>query len=332
LKNLTPIIGPLLTFIEEWLRPATKEQVRQALTQFELQIKDQDHWQVLKAPLGLISSLADRFIDSRLLSKKGFIRFSRYQLILLITSLFVIGISTGRPFTLSPGPWEAYTASLWFCQSAVTTARTAPNLKDNPATLDAIKVYKSISRVMRRTWAKVGYIILFFVLILFLVFCLGYFVLALTRKMLRQLLAADPLTMIYVILGYVQFTTLLTTFFIVVLGLYLLPVVWAGIPIAVGLSSQSSLIAIGIALVASVLGWMFLPGSLKAISILTFFPALLLIFLLLLLVVLYPFRRYIHKFIVAFCRRSIEHEKGPLVLLFRILAVLVVLIVLLTIW
>lgn len=185
---------------------------------------------------------------------------------------------------------------------------------------------------MRRTWAKVSYIVVFFVLILFLDLCLGYFVLALTRKLLRQMIAVDPLTMLYVVLGYFQLIAILATFFFVVIGVYLIPVVWAGIPLAIELSAQSSLIALGIALAASVLGWIFVPGFVRAISILTFLPALIFIILLLVLVLLYPFRGFIHKGILGFCRRSIEHEKGPLVLLFRVLGVIIILVVLLTIW
>ena len=330
LRNLTPILAPILNLIEEWLRPATKEQVREALTQFELRIRGRDHWEVLKAPLHLISSLADRFLDSRLLSKKGFVRFARYQLILLFVSLFVIGISTGRPFGLSPGPWEAYKASLFFCESAVKAARTVPRIKDTPEALSAIKGYKAISRVMRRTWAMVGYVVFFYVLILFLDLCFGYFVLALSRHMLRQMIAADPITMIYVVFSYLVVAAVLITFFIVALGLYLIPVAWAGIPIAIAISAQSSVLALIIALVLFVVGWLFVPGSLKAVSILIFLPALIVIVLLLLLVLLYPFRAFIHKITAEFCRRSIEHEKGPLVLAFRVLGLLILLVVLLT--
>ena len=90
-------------------------------------------------PLRLISSLADRFLDNRLMSSKGFRRFVKYKLILLIASLVVIAIFTGAPFGLRPGPWDVYSASLWFTENAVQVARTTPSLKDNPATPDTIK-------------------------------------------------------------------------------------------------------------------------------------------------------------------------------------------------
>lgn len=330
MKNILPLLTPLLTLITDWLRPATKEQIREALVQYEAQVRDQDPWEAVKAPLRLVSNLIDRFLGDRLLSWQVFRRYTKYNAIVLVGSLLIIGFFTGTLFALRPTPWDAYSASVFFYETAVKVGTTNPKLKDNPGMPETVKLDKSIIRVMHHSWIKATYIVLFFVLVPLLAFILAYLVLALTRKLLRQMLIADPTTMVYVVLGYFIVMGVLLTFFIVIMGLYLVPGVWVAIPITIQLSMQSAYIALGVATVASVLSWVFIPGYIKAISILIFFPALVLLFLLVITVILYPFRRPIHYLIVQLCQRSIAHEKGPLVLLSGIIVVIITLVTLLT--
>jgi hypothetical protein len=237
-----------------------------------------------------------------------------------------------REYLLLERPWDAYSASLWFCDASIKTARTDPNVKNNPTTPELIKLYKSIIRVMHRTWAKVSYIVLFFALVVLLDFLIGYLVLALTRHLLRLMIVADPVTMIYVLPGHFLVMAGLVTLFIVIMGIYLLPVLWVGIPFTIRLSMESAYIGIAVALIASVLGWIFVPGFIKAILILIFSPALVLFLLLIVTVVLWPFRRWVHYLIGEFCRRAIAHDKGPLVLIFRILILIATIVVVFTVW
>ena len=306
--------------------------MREGLVQFEQQIATQTPWETTKAPLRLTSLLADRFLGDRLLSWEGFRRYAKYQLLVLVTSLLVIGFFTGSPFALRPSPWDAYSASLWFCNVSIKTARTDPNLQKNPLTPKLIKIYKSIIRVMHRTWAKVGYIVLFFALLVLLDFFIGYLVLALTRHLLRLMIDADPLTMIYVLPGHFLVMAGLVTLFIVIMGIYLVPVLWVGIPFTIRLSMESAYLGIAVALIAFVLGWIFVPGFIKAISILIFSPALVLFFLLIVTLVLWPFRRWVQYVMGELCRRSIAHDKGPLVLIFRILILIATIVVVFTVW
>ena len=154
---LIPVIVPLLNFVNEWLKPETQERIRTLLSQFEAQMKDSDPWNVIKAPLLLTSNFGDQIFGPRLISKRAFWWSARINLSLLVLSLIFTGIFTGKPFGLSPAPWEAYTTSISFCKEAVTMAKTNPKLKDDPNQEQSLKLLQDIISTMNHRWLERAY-------------------------------------------------------------------------------------------------------------------------------------------------------------------------------
>jgi hypothetical protein len=329
---LSLLAKPVLELIEAWLGPPTHEQVKEALIRFENQITTHGSQEVLRAPLRLISDLLDRFLGPRIRSWQSFRRYAKYNIVFLVVSLLVIGLLTKTVLAINPMPWDVYRLSLVGLKVALKQAPNNAALQNNPAKDQIVAFERSAVRLLSHSWLEITYSVLFFALIIALDLFLGYLVLALTRKVLRDMAVIEPLTMIYVLLGYADVIAALITIFITVMGVYLFPAGWLAIPLTMTFSMFSIWLGLATVFIVALLSWIFVPGFIKAIAVLIFSPAILFFLLLIGILILWPLKSWIHTIVLAFCRRSIEHEKGPLFLFFRVLLVMVVLITLLTLW
>jgi len=325
------LLSATLIFTNEWQTDAEKSKLREYLARFEEQLQDSSPWAVLIAPLRFCSSICDQYFGTRLLSKYSFIRCARLNIVLLFSALFITGIFTKPLFNLGPAPWSFYDEIINVTNIGIQNAEKNAEVMKNPDTQKYFELFKDYMKVFDYRWAKLCYIIGFFILALICTTILGFLSMVFTRGLLREIIQFEaPIMLFAVVVFNLILVSLLVTAVISILCLYIIPPLFVLFIIALYCSFKCPtfgliFLPIGFSITA-LFGWLFAPPFIKIIALIGFVPPILLSLLSLLALILRYWRDSIANVLIAFCRRSIDHPKGPHVIGFAAIGIIAAII------
>ena len=310
---LLGVMGGIAKLLDLWLRDEQKSQLILKLREIYTTLNDSDPIAVIQAPMRGVGFLYGMVFGEKILSAKSFKRTSLVSILILIGSLTIAGWVLNKPFAIEESPWKAYekmTSGLsdHIFDDVISKNKLSAESKEKLAVMVA-EVNKPIWK-----WVYSGSLIL---LVVFIKVSFDFSSFLVTRKILRELLTTKQPLLIFSALFLDTFLALfIVSFTFLFLAAVTNPLVLIFVilciiaPISI-FNIFSWMLVVWKATFS--LAWLLSSHWIKVVALTTMLPTVILLLLCLFVLITFPMRGYIHKFICFTLERLTNYEKGPLI-------------------
>jgi len=315
----------------------TDEQNARFRERFEAWWLSAQYWDKQQFALSLAEkmlSVLNSSFGPKLLSARFLRRSFCVSTLLLFASFGTIGIFNGEIAGISP--WATYSQAMSWVrtnwdnleQKFISPELTREEQQQSRETFD--KLRSNILHFDTKS-SRIIYSVLFFLILTLANFALFPISLAFSRKILREvLLAKTVFTCFSLLLANLVFLWFLYGTLLVFLWVFALPALWFGTALVALILWQVKILYFAALPVAIPFAWTFSPPAIKSIALIGFCPCILTLLATSFTVATLRFRDVLHAFVSAVLFRCAT--KGPLVILFTTITLIVTLISLLSRW
>ena len=313
---LVPSVA-LFKLLDVWLIASERRNLRERIAHLWLNAAEKTPLAFVQLPLKMLSGLLDRIYGRKVISFKSFIRVAVSSCAILISTLGLVGIFSGIPFSVQEPPWHSFDETFKFAEEVFTKAEAQATQPEQRALMQ--KWHKEFSG-----YSTPGFRVLHTVssclMAIVTTSVFSFISLAIGRKLLRDLIRARTGTTLLALL------VLDALFFIFVFAVALTIMMLISLPLAgiagffVAVLIRACWLVVGILIIllSVLLEFVFAPAWVKISALVATLPVVAVFVVALITFILFPIRGYVQKTATVLLDRTLQHEKGPIAFMMAI--------------
>jgi hypothetical protein len=313
-------IVSLAKLVDSWLLPKEKHRIKERAIAVWFAFGGADPVSVIQTPLRFLAKVFDVMYGLRIVSWRAFCRSAIVSLMLLIAALGVTGSSIAIPGRNLDKTFEAIDEVL-----ASDTVKKEWDKTENEEGKKLILRWVDKIKAYHTSKNTALYNVSFFSLFLFLNSLMGFGSVVIARLTLRDMIQAKTLTtLLSLAIANSMVFLIVYSIFLTTICAAAMPLTWVVVWLVYLVFVYVSWsIAFALFIPGAIVALFFSPEWIKIAAVNAALPGLLVLLLSVFAVVVFPFRRWIHRSVLEILDRATLHDKGVfgfLIILFGALA------------